>query len=96
MANFYSGIVAGRDYVNLETAMGKQFTTGNEYTIQPNGSCYIREGTIGRGFYCKENEKVYFTKEDGVDLFICPLGLGNVYVNIGETVLVNEPTEEVE
>ena len=84
MTNLFSGRLTNQGYVNLETVTGLTFEAGVKYTIQSVGSkCFIREGLVGGGFSMREDDICYFTKKDGVDVFIKPSPSGT-NINIAD------------
>lgn len=89
MANLKTDTIISKEEVNLATALGITLTDGNEYTMQIlDGACFIKEGTNGKGFFCNQYDRVYFTP-NGVPYFIQPIP-ASVKVNIAEKVNVAE------
>ena len=83
MANLYTGVIkTNGEYKKVSELTGITFTTGTDYTIQIQNSAYIREGTIGDGFFIN-NSNPFAYKSNGEDLYI-KVDYGYCVINIAD------------
>lgn len=65
MANLYTGeINTNGEYKTLSSETGLTFENESKYTIQIQNSAWLREGTIGEGFYINNDTPFIYTTGD--------------------------------
>ena len=69
MANLGTFTIINSDYEKLAELTELTFEEGKTYTIQIYNPAFIREGTIGNGFYIFDNKPFQYTAGSN-DLYI--------------------------
>ena len=82
MANLGTFTITNSDYEKLSELTEITFIQGTTYTIQIFNPAFIREGTIGNGFYIFDNKPFQYTAGSD-DLYIKVKG-ESCEVNIAE------------